>query len=157
MLVDGGFQYITKNEKERLMSQTTAAKMVKDEPWDPRQTQMPEAQIEMIERKCAERDLWGEMKPLLDEAGLSPIPGKVNGRQYILVPTGDGAQESPRGIVSGTVTGYYVDSLGNLTLCLSAPYAPAGLMVRKSGKWELQCPGRKPGQRNTQECQFQLL
>lgn len=125
--------------------------------WDPAATKMPAAQIEMIEGKMAERDLWQEIAPLLAEAGLSAIPGKVNGRQFILAPTGDGAQESPKGIVSGTVTGHYVDTLGCLTLCLSAPYAPLGLAVRKGGKWELHYVGRKGASHRAQECQFQLL
>ena len=139
------------------MATATAVKTDEKRPWDPRQTQMPAAQIEMIERKSAERDLWAEIAPLLGEAGLSTIPGKVNGRQYILAPTGSGAQESPKGIVSGTVTGHYVDTEGNLTLCLSAPYAPEGLMVRRAGTWELTYVGRKRGQRSVQECQFELL
>lgn len=134
----------------------TATKADEQKPWDPADTKMPPEQVEMIARKTAERDLWQEIAPLLKEAGLSDVPGRVNGRQFILVPTGDGAQESPRGIVSGTVTGHYVDTEGALTFCLSEPYPQPATLKRVSGKWELHYSGRR-GQRAVQECQFDLL
>lgn len=138
------------------MAAATAPTADEKKPWNPAETKMPADQVAMIDRKTAERDLWREIAPLLQEAGLSDVPGRVNGRQYILAPIGDGAQESPKGIVSGTVTGHYVDTEGMLTLCLSSPYPMPARMVRVGGKWELQYSGRR-GQRSTQECQFDLL
>ena len=139
------------------MAKAAAADKDTKKPWNPADTKMPPEQVAMIERKAAERDLWQEIAPLLERAGLPPLPGKLTGRQFILVPIGDGMQESPKGVVAGTVTGYYVDNLGYLTLCLSAPYAPDAIMVRRGEKWELTCIGRKRGQRSTQECQFDIL
>lgn len=138
------------------MAETAAKTANEKKPWDPADTKMPPVQIEMIGRKMAERDLWQEIAPLLEEAGLPTIPGKVVGRQFILVPIGDGAQESPKGIVVGTVTAYYVDTERALTLCLSDPYPHPALMKRIGGGWELHYVGRR-GQRSSQECQFQLL
>lgn len=138
------------------MATATAVKADEKKPWDPRQTRMPEAQIEMIERKSAERDLWQEIALLLEEAGLPTIPGKLNGKQFILAPIGNGAQESPKGIVSGTVVSHYVDTTGVLTLCLSEPYPRSTALKRTASKWELHYRGKR-GQRMAQECQFQLL